>query len=48
MNGILGGIIYYIHFINTTEKEKIYAKVNSVLVVVFIWLSLGNIGSFFG
>ncbi|AMJ41066.1 hypothetical protein SDC9_157019 [bioreactor metagenome] len=44
-NAILGGVIYYIHYINTIEKEKVYAKVNAVLIAIFIWCCIGSIGS---
>ncbi len=48
VNAILGGVIYYIHFINATEKDKIYAKINAVLIAIFVWCCIGSIGSFFG
>lgn len=47
INAIIGGIIYYIHFINTTEKNKTYAKVNSVLIAVFVYFFIWNFIAYF-
>ena len=47
---ILGGLIYYVHFVNKTENEKIYAKANAVLIGIFLYITIGllfTVGEFY-